>query len=276
MEGIIEDITLNLNKLSRFFKAISTLFLCFISIISFNMAEIIGCNSGNLRGKSDIISNNVSSNSDKDIRGERGTENELVVIIDPGHGGINPGKIGNNNVLEKNVNLSVALEIKKILVKKNIKVILTRESDCGLYRESDSNKKRSDLNKRCQIVNEQYINNKNTICVSIHQNSYQNESVSGPQVFYYTKSKNGEMLARTIQDEINYKMQIQNKRKQKSNDNYYLLVNTMCPTVIVECGFLSNVIEAEMLCDEKYQQKIASSIVSGIKKYQKETRVCNQ
>ncbi len=284
MEGIIGDITLNLNKLSKFFKTISTMFLCFITIISFNMAEIIGSNSGNLRGKSDVnknnkvdnsASNNVDSNESDNgsnsstIKGRE--DNKLIVIIDPGHGGGDPGKIGSNNILEKNINLSVALEIKNILVKKNIEVILTRESDCGLYGEDDRNKKRSDLEKRCSIVNEQYINNKNTICVSIHQNSYQNESVSGPQVFYYVKSQKGEMLAQIIQDEINDKMQIQNRRVQKANDNYYLLVNTMCPTVIVECGFLSNVREAELLCDDKYQQKIAFAIVSGIIKYQKET-----
>ena len=106
-----------------------------------------------------------------------------TIVIDPGHGGIDPGKIGINDALEKNINLSISLYIEEILKNTGAKVVLTRESDTGLYQESDGNKKRADMENRCEIINKEYLKNEKTIVVSVHQNSFTSENVKGAQVF---------------------------------------------------------------------------------------------
>jgi N-acetylmuramoyl-L-alanine amidase len=221
-------------------------------------------NSGRGRAKSVAHGIEDSITYPKEKGHERRDYHDIIVVIDPGHGGTDPGKIGGNGILEKDINLSISHTIKKLLEKEKIFTIMTREDDKGLYSDEDNNKKRSDLEKRCQLINS---GNTNKICVSIHQNSYPNESISGPQVFYYSKSLEGKKLAQTLQDEINTKMMLHKPRSQKENNNYYLLVKTKCPTVIVECGFLSNKAELALLVSESYQKKMAEAIVSGIIRY---------
>ena len=111
-------------------------------------------------------------------------ENTLTVVIDPGHGGRDPGKEGVNGVLEKDINLAIALYLKECYEREGINVILTRTEDVGLYEEGDNNKKSSDMKKRCEIVE----NAKPDIVISIHQNSYIDEAVNGAQVFHYEGS----------------------------------------------------------------------------------------
>ena len=177
-----------------------------------------------------------------------------------GHGGVDPGKVGVNNVLEKDINLQIAKLLKEKLEAEGIAVLMTRDSDMGLYNEGDSNKKISDMKKRCKIIDESEC----MLTVSIHQNSYHEESVSGPQVFYYSGSKNGEELAHKIQQSLIEVLDPPKGRTEKSNDSYYLLKNTVCPVVIVECGFLSNWNEATLLCDSVYQKKVAEAVCRGI------------
>ena len=188
------------------------------------------------------------------------TERVVTIVIDPGHGGVDPGKVGVNGELEKDLNLNIALELKKCLEEQGIKVVLTRESDEGLYTGNDSNKKAADMKNRCKLINE--INPSAT--VSIHQNSFTDSEVRGAQVFYYTHSDKGEKLADCIQKELVKIPESYNDRAIKANDKYYMLLNTSCPTVIVECGFLSNHEESELLSDEKYQRHIANAVMSGI------------
>ncbi len=190
------------------------------------------------------------------------TEN-TVIVIDAGHGGVDPGKVGVNNVLEKDINLSIAQMVKKNLEENNITVVMTRDSDAGLYSEGDTNKKVTDMKARCQIINDSEC----LFAVSIHQNSYSEESVSGPQVFYYEGSIKGEVLARVLQTELIDALNPKKVRQEKSNDSYYLLKNATCPVVIVECGFLSNWEEATLLCDSAYQEKVAKAISDGILSY---------
>jgi len=123
--------------------------------------------------------------------------------------------------------------------------------------------KRSDMEKRCAIIAESQC----SIAVSIHQNSYHEEAVSGPQVFYYTTSTQGQQLAIIIQNELIEQLSPEKKRTAKPNDSYYLLKKAVCPIVIVECGFLSNWNEAALLVTEDYQQKIAQAIADGIEKH---------
>ena len=193
--------------------------------------------------------------------------NTYTVIIDPGHGGNDPGKIAVNNAQEKDINLSVSLKLKEIMEEEGITVIMTRETDEGLYDESDSNKKSADLQARCEIINDVYAEGDRVIAVSIHQNSYTSEDIKGAQVFYYSKSEEGKKLAEIIQESFIKNLDGTNTRVAKANDNYYMLLNTDCPAVIVECGFLSNWTEATLLVDEDYQQKVADAVYEGIKEY---------
>lgn len=189
--------------------------------------------------------------------------NAEVVVIDAGHGGSDPGKIGVNDALEKDINLSIAHKVKEKLEEKGISVVMTRETDDGLYQETDSNKKRADMQNRCKIIAE----SKCQIAVSIHQNSYHEEGVSGPQVFYYETSVEGQRLATLLQSELIEQLLPQKERTAKPNDSYYLLKKAVCPIVIVESGFLSNWNEAQQLVTEEYQQKVAKAIADGVEKY---------
>lgn len=182
---------------------------------------------------------------------------EMVVVVDSGHGGSDPGKVGINGAIEKDVNLKIAIKLKSLLEEQGIKVIMTREDENGL---ADS--KVEDLKKRVSIINQE----KPLLAVSIHQNSYQGESIHGAQVFYFTHSQEGEKAAKIIQEAL-LEADSENTRSAKANDTYYMLKKTEVPVVIVECGFLSNQKEADLLVTEEYQQKVAEAVVNGIIKY---------
>lgn len=141
-----------------------------------------------------------------------------------------------------------------------IKVVMTRTDDAGLYQQSSKNKKVEDMRKRCEIITEA----EPVFTVSIHQNSYPEESVAGAQVFYYGQSQEGKKLAETLQKTLVEQLDPNNHRQAKANESYYLLKKTPSPTVIVECGFLSNYEEAELLTTEEYQKKVAEAVKSGI------------
>ncbi|MGN0403613.1 MAG: N-acetylmuramoyl-L-alanine amidase [Bariatricus sp.] len=186
-------------------------------------------------------------------------EEKTEIILDAGHGGDDPGKIGVNNVLEKDVNLQITMKVKACLEKEGVTVELTRETDEGLEPEGAQNKKIEDMKARVQMINEI----KPELVVSIHQNSYQTEDVKGAQVFYYSHSQKGEEMAKILQEAVRT-VDPENHRQVKANESYYLLKRTEVPTVIVECGFLSNWEEAEKLSEEEYQQEMAEAISSGI------------
>jgi len=186
-----------------------------------------------------------------------------VVVIDAGHGGNDPGKVGINDALEKDINLNIAIILKKMLEAEDIQVVMTRESDMGLYDENSNNKKAQDMKRRCELIKKTAP----VVTVSIHQNSYHEEYVNGAQVFYYKHSANAKILAEIIQEQLKTHVQPKNNRVAKNNSSYYLLKKTDYTTVIVECGFLSNYEEAENLIDENYQQKLAWAIHLGILQY---------
>lgn len=185
------------------------------------------------------------------------------VVIDAGHGGNDPGKVGINGVLEKDLNLEIALMLKKFLEANDIKVVLTRDGDSGLYDEDASSKKVQDMKRRIELIDATAPD----LCVSIHQNSYTEEYVHGAQVFFYTGSTEGQKLAETIQNRLVATVDPENTRQVKANDSYYLLKKTGTPIVIVECGFLSNQAEADKLNSPLYQEKVAWAIHMGILQY---------
>lgn len=190
-------------------------------------------------------------------------EDKKCVVIDAGHGGNDPGKVGVNGALEKDVNLEIALLVKRYLEASDIEVVMTRETDQGLYDADASNKKVQDMKRRIALIDEAAP----MVTVSIHQNSYPEEYVHGAQVFYYEGSRDGKRLAETIQMQLVEKADPENKRQVKANDSYYLLKKTGIPIVIVECGFLSNSAEAEKLCTPEYQDRVAWAIHMGILQY---------
>lgn len=182
--------------------------------------------------------------------------NEMQVILDAGHGGIDVGKTGVNGEKEKDINLEISKKIKKFLSDSNVTVKMTREGD---ERLADS--QREDLKARTDIMNGGAL-----LAVSIHQNSYRDPAVSGAQVFYYTDSEEGRTAAGMLQAELNA-LAPDNEKEIRANDSYYILKNTRIPTVIVECGFLSNYTEAEKLADDEYQNRIAEAVSEGILQY---------
>lgn len=186
-----------------------------------------------------------------------------LVMIDPGHGGNDPGKIGVDGTLEKDLNLIIAKRVKHLLEQQDVEVLMTRESDEGLYDESSSNKKVEDMKRRCSLMNE----TEPDLVISIHQNSYHEEGIQGAQVFYYRTSGQGKELAETIQKELVRVVDPDNRRQAKANDTYYLLKKTIPPICIVECGFLSNWEESKRLQNEDYQEKLAWAIHLGVIKF---------
>lgn len=191
------------------------------------------------------------------------SDRPFVVVIDAGHGGADPGKIGINGSLEKDINLEIAQKLSWYLEQADVQTVLTRETDTGLYSDADTKKKMADMKKRCEIIADSHAD----LVVSIHQNSYHEESVSGGQVFYYRSSEKGKRLAELLQKRFDYVLGEKNRRLAKPNGNYYLLLHVKCPIVIVECGFLSNRREAALLGDKEYQDKLAWTIHLGILEY---------
>ena len=185
------------------------------------------------------------------------------VVIDVGHGGIDSGKVSADGVLEKDVNLVIAKKLKALLEQEDVRVTLTRDSDTGLYQESDSNKKVADLQNRCALIEK--IDPDCT--VSIHQNSFSSPEVKGAQVFYYGQSAEGEALAKLVQKSLIERADPENHRQAKANESYYLLKRTVSPTVIVECGFLSNPAEAALLTSEEYQNRLVWAIHMGVMEF---------
>ena len=196
------------------------------------------------------------------------TVNKNCIVIDAGHGGDDPGKIGINGTLEKDINLIIAHKLKTLLESQGYEVVMTRSTGEGLYQPGTRNMKVEDMQKRCEIITEAMP----IFTVSIHQNSYPQEYVKGAQVFYFGQSKEGEELAKKIQNSLVAHLDPENHRVEKANESYYLLKKTPTPTVIVECGFLSNREEAELLKTEDYQDKVAWAVMMGILQYLNEVK----
>lgn len=186
-----------------------------------------------------------------------------IIVLDPGHGGDDPGMIGGSGISEKTLNLIYAEKLKKLLEEQGYEVILTRDSENGLYDAESSHKKAQDMQRRVEVIAEYQP----LVTVSIHQNSYQDPEVSGPQVFYYEHSEQGKQLANIIQNHLNQELTEARSRVEKGNGSYYILKRSKGTTVIVECGFLSNPEEEARLQEAAYQDRVAQAICSGVLEY---------
>lgn len=188
-----------------------------------------------------------------------------VIVIDAGHGGEDGGAVA-NNVVEKNINLSISNKLRDIFISSGFNVKMIRSSDKMINDSGDTLRERkvSDMKNRLKLFNE----SENNIVISIHQNKFTQEEYKGSQVFYSTNNKESEKLALSIKTSVKTLIQPDNEREIKPADrNIYLLYNSKTPSVIVECGFISNLEEARLLKDSAYQNKIAFAIYSGFLDY---------
>lgn len=189
-----------------------------------------------------------------------------VIILDAGHGGIDPGALG-KTALEKDINLKIALKLRSFLEESGALVLLTREKDESLYIKENNKtirqKYNENLRNRKKIIKE----SKADIFVSIHMNSFPNGKYYGAQTLYPKNDEEGKKLAILIQEELKRVLDKNNNRQSKGRDNLYLLKGNDIPSVLIECGFLSNLKEEDLLKTEDYQNKIAWAIYIGIQKY---------
>lgn len=195
----------------------------------------------------------------------RGEINKII-LIDPGHGGVDGGAESKKGYLEKHINLSISLKLRDKLKNMGYEVIMTRESDKGLYGLGGTirNKKTEDLSNRCKIKRESNCD----VFISIHQNFFEQSFYHGAQV-WYSKNQDSERLAHIIQQNLKNDLDKKNNRVEKPAGNAYKVLRCDCdiPSVIVECGFLSNSQEEEKLRNEEYQNKIADSLAKSVKEY---------
>ena len=189
-----------------------------------------------------------------------------MVIIDAGHGGEDPGTVGVTGVLEKDLNLQIALEIGAAFENEGYVVVYTRTDDRLLYTEEENIhgiRKISDLKNRCKVA-EKYPN---AIFISVHMNSFGKSKYSGLQVYYSEKNENSKALADSIQNKVISDLQKNNNRTTKSGKDIYILENISNNAVLIECGFLSNSQECEKLSQKEYQKELSFSIVCAIIDY---------
>lgn len=196
-----------------------------------------------------------------------GVSDMPVIILDAGHGGMDSGCVSVNGVEEKEINLSILLKLRDMLETAGFDVVVTRDTDKSIHDTSVTglgNQKKSDMENRLNIINSQ----ENAVFVSIHQNQFTDSKYYGAQMFYSSDSEEGARLASIMQSSFVNFLQPENKRETKPvGDELYLIHFAKCPSVMVECGFLSNPDEASLLESEEYQSKVAFTIFAGICEY---------
>ena len=186
-----------------------------------------------------------------------------IIILDAGHGGEDPGAVA-NGLIEKDLNLELTRYIKIILEANGYRTHLTRSEDKLLYNSGEENRKKYyDIRNRLKIANEI----ENAIFISVHMNKFPAEYCKGLQAFYNSENPLGKKLAETIQNNVK-KLQTDNDRNiADGNESIYLLDKLEIPATLIECGFISNFEEAELLNKDNYKLSLAMSIYCGIAEY---------
>ena len=183
-----------------------------------------------------------------------------TIIIDAGHGG-KDGGAEIEGVKEKDINLNIAFALKNAIEEKGANVILTRNSDKDLSDENAKRRKKSDFDKRIEIIN----NTNPDIYLSIHQNIFASTKYRGAQVFYVTSNHNNKILAEHLQKELNEFTKTNRKSKKMTGKYMYDKLN---PTgVLIECGFLSNYFDRTNLLNENYIKKLSAKITEALINY---------
>ncbi|MDO4746240.1 MAG: N-acetylmuramoyl-L-alanine amidase [Bacillota bacterium] len=234
-----------------------------MAVIFVLVAAVIG-----ISDQADIVNKAVKSSRDKANPLE-----EMTVVLDPGHGGIDGGAVAADGTCEKDINLNIALKLKTLLEAEGINVIMTREHDVGLYEENTNNTsgtisslKAEDIYQRKKIID----NAGADLVIGIHLNSFtQDPDVKGAQVFYPEADACGRSLkaAEIIQKDFNKNINTDKKRTALAKSDIYVFKNPVSPIVIAECGFLSNEDDLEALKRSDFQEKISKSLKASICKY---------
>ena len=190
-----------------------------------------------------------------------------TIVLDAGHGGEDGGAVSKSGIVEKDINLASAMDLKPMLEMSGFRVVMIRDSDVSVgdnTLDTVKARKTSDMHNRLKIIEE----NGDCVFLSIHQNHFTNGKYSGAQIFYGTKNPKSQALADTTQKTISTLLQPDNQRETKpATDSIYLLRNADVPAVIVECGFLSNAGEAKKLSQPEYQKQMAFAIYQGFLSY---------
>lgn len=206
-----------------------------------------------------LIATNVTIVMAKDNGKKKQEESKGIILVDPGHGGIDGGAKSKDGTIEKEINLSISKKLKKSLEAEGYTVYLTREDDSEI-----SKKKVEDLDARCKMK----VDTKCDVFISIHQNKFSNANCFGAQVWYASNEKSSKM-ANLIQNSIIESVGDGNKRLAKPAQNQYRILRDgydgAC--VIVECGFLSNYQEEQKLKTDEHQDKIVNGIKNGVNSY---------
>lgn len=191
---------------------------------------------------------------------------EKIILIDPGHGGMDGGAVSKSGTLEKDINLSISLNLRDELKKSGFKVVMTREEDKWLCDDKGKirERKRADLYNRWKMKKESNCD----AFISIHLNMFPESKYYGAQV-WYSSNEYSKKLASLIQSNFKLYLDETNKRLEKpANNDYKILRNgDDVPSVIVECGFLSNPVEEQKLNNKEYQEKIAKVVAQSVKEY---------
>lgn len=189
------------------------------------------------------------------------------VLVDPPHGGADGGCSSAEGVPEKGINLNILLKLRDILLLNGYEVEVTRDTDISIHDsgiEGLANQKSSDMDNRLAVFNKY----DNALCLSIHQNQFTQSQYRGAQMFYSATNPASEALARSLQGSFRTLLQPDNDREIKQcGKELFLCYFSENPTVMAECGFLSNPDEAAMLNTDEYQTKIALTLFSGISSY---------
>lgn len=196
---------------------------------------------------------------------EKGEDRTPVIILDAGHGGEDGGASGTNGILEKDLNLALTTTLAHLLRGAGYTVVETRTTDTLLYTPGTKkgHKKQGDLENRLAFC-ERY---ENSIFVSVHMNTFPNDSCMGLQVWYSQNNDASDSLASAVQDTVRTLLQPQNNRRIKaSTSSIYLLRHAKNPAILIECGFLSTPAECERLSNEAYRRALALCIFSAIDK----------
>jgi len=208
------------------------------------------------------VSEKRASRTIEDVPGWSWVMGGRTILIDAGHGGVDPGAVGTQNTLEKDVNLEISKRLQVLFSQAGSKVVMLREDDRDFGTSSKlMQRKREDLAYRIQTA----VKTQADIYLSIHANSFPDQRQHGPQVFYHPNSEEGKGLAESIQENLNKVGS--KKREAKSNQSYFILKNTDMIAVTIEVGFLSNIEEEKNLTKTEYQQRLAMAIFTGVGNY---------
>jgi N-acetylmuramoyl-L-alanine amidase len=197
------------------------------------------------------------------------SEKSFVVVIDAGHGGIDGGVTGRKTgVKESELNLDISFYIRDELESAGFEVVLTRKTDAGLYGTTAKGFKKRDMQRRKEVI----LEANPALLISVHQNFYSSRTPRGAQVFYLKSSEESKKLAVCVQEKLNdLYAQERVKSRVATASEYYILKCCDAPSLIIECGFLSNEKDDELLSKENYRKEIAKRIFYGVVKYYAQT-----